>query len=179
MQLKYLSKNRFNNSNGLLSATKLKEQQLSLQKSSKNETKLLLKTKQILKVYIEYETGKKLVEAGVARLLGITNIRPILTENPKYYEISQNKIDEFISKGNEVEYIKLPKKVKQKIEVFYEDNKFYINTGAAYALGYIDVKQFNNENGLYGPLTTQQIESIKYNFIMELQNIKKEESKTL
>ena len=174
MQLKYLSQTRFKETSSLLSATRQTEQ-LSLQKNTSKELKTILKTKKILKVYIEAETNKKFVDAVAAYALGFSKVRAIMTGDTRYKEITNDVINKLKERDYEIEYINLPKKEKQKIQVFYTDNKYYIGLGAAYALGYIEVKEFNNSKEMYGPLLEKQLESIKYNFIVEFENIKHQE----
>ena len=171
MQLKYLSETRFSKQNSLLNATKSKEQ-LTLQKNKDNQLNLGLRLKKILKVYIELETGKKLVDAASAYALGLTKVRAIMTGEARYKEIPEDVINKLKERDYEIEYITLPRKEKQKIQVFYEDNKYYISSGAAYALGYIDNKKFNNDEKIYGPLLDQQLENIKYNFVVEFENMR-------
>ena len=64
----------------------------------------------------------------------------------------------------EIEYVKLPPRVKQDIMVYYRDKDLYIEPGAAYALGFITVAEFNTNDNMYGPLNDTQIAYIKYNF---------------
>ena len=178
MNLRYKQQVKNNQENSLLSATK-PQTTLSL-KQENNALNLKTDTKAILKVYVEEETGKKYVEVAAAYALGLTSVRAIMTST-RYKEITDDKIDQVRKRNFDIEFIKLPKKEKQKIQVFYEDNRYYINSGAAYALGYIEVQKFNIDDNLYGPLTDHEIKNIKNNFEVQFENIriKDENSKSL
>jgi len=179
MNLRYREQEKTNYKNSMLSATK-PDTILSLNQQQKNNVNLKSQTKAILKVYVDEETNKKYVEVAAAYALGLTNVRAIMTST-RYKEVTDDKINEVRKRNFDIEFEKLPKKNKQKIQIFYEDNQYYISSGAAYSLGYIDVTKFNMEDNIYGPLTDEEIKNIKNNFEIEFKNIKiqSENSKTL
>ena len=169
MNLRYKQKVESKERSSILSATKPKTG-LSLKEEQK-KINLRTHTKSVLKVYVDEEANKKYVEVAAAYALGLTNVRAIMTST-RYKEITNEKIEQIRQRGYDVEFINLLKKEKQKIQIFYKDNLFYISSGAAYALGYIDVEKFNLEDNLYGPLKDEEFKNIKNTFAVEFSNIK-------
>ncbi len=96
----------------ILSATRPK-MELNLDKKE-NEGSKSLRTRQIINVFIDIETNRKFVESFAAYAIGLTNVRAVMLDNPKYYEITTSKIEELENKGYEVNYIELPKRQKYK-----------------------------------------------------------------
>ena len=170
MDLRFRKQIKTNEKSSLFSLTK-SQQPLSLKKINKS-LNLKIDTKATLRVYIDEEENKKYVDAAAAYALGLTSVRAIMTGESRYKEITDDGINKLKERDYEVEYIILPKKQKQKIQLLYEDNRHYISSGAAYALGYIDVTKFNMDDNIYGPLTEVQLKNIKDNFKVEFKNIK-------
>ena len=153
-----------NNQNSLLSAVK-PQTKLDLDNEISTQPKQYTMTKSILKVYKSPETHKLYIDFAAAHALNLTSVRAIMLETPKYFEVTNEIIEKIKNnKHYEIEYITLPPRIKQDIMVYYKDNYLYIEPGAAYALGYISVSEFNNTDNLYGPLNANQIAYIKYNF---------------
>ena len=134
---------------------------------------LKLETKLVLRVYVDEDESKKYVEAAAAYALGLTNVRSIMT-GTRYKEITNDVIEKLRERNYNIEFINLPKKIKQKIKVFYDDNRYYINTSSAYALGYIDVAKFNMGENVYGPLNDNEIKNIKIYYDIEFEKLNRE-----
>ncbi len=179
------------NFNGILSATPPKDIVLSIgkiyirnQTKEKTETKsnLILKSKKILKVYIDKENKTKLIDIEAADELGLirTKVRRILINREVKYEITDSIIEKIKSnKGPveiEIEYIELQPLDKQSCKVYYYDNYKFIDASTAYVLGFIDVKTFNNSNERY-EISEYQYNIIKNKFKVEFINTRLVEEK--
>lgn len=136
-----------------------------------------LRTKQIINVFIDTETNRKFVESFAAYAIGLTNVRAVMLDNPKYYEITASKIEELKNRGYIVNYIELPKRQKHKIKVYYCDNKYYIDMASAYVLGYIDDRKFYNVSDDYYLLDNSKIEYIKNKYDVEYNKMINESNK--
>lgn len=173
-----------NKFNGILSATSPKSGVLSLgkidilnQTKVKIETKsnLMLKSKKILKVYLDKENKTKLIDIEAAEELGLvrTKVRRVLINREIKYEVTDGIIEKIKSnKGPveiEIEYVELPPLDKQTCKVYYYDHYKYVDASTAYALGFIDVKAFHNSNGRY-EISEQQYDMIKNKFKVEFIN---------
>ncbi len=153
-----------NNTNDLLSAVK-PQTKLELDNKTINNTKKYTVTKSVLKVYEEAETHKLYIDFAAAYALHLTQVRAIMLDAPKYFEITKDTLEKIKSNIHyEIEYITLPPRVKQDIMVYYKDRDLYIEPGTAYALGFITVAEFNSNDNIYGPLNATQLAYIKYNF---------------
>lgn len=166
-----------NNTNGLLSAVK-PQAKLKLDNKVINDIKEYTVTKSILKVYEEAETHKLYIDFAAAYALHLTQVRAIMLDTPKYFEITRDVLDKIKSDMHyEIEYVKLSPRIKQDIMVYYKDEYLYIDPGAAYALGFITVSEFNNNDNMYGPLNDTQIAYIKYNFNVNYASLNVEDSR--
>ena len=153
-----------NKQNSLLSAVR-PQTKLSLDNEVSSQTKQYTISKSILKVYESPETHKLYIDFAAAYALHLTSVRSIMLDTPKYFEVTKEMLEKIKNdKHYEIEHIILPSKVKQDINVYYKDNYLYIEQGAAYALGFISVSEFNNMDSVYGPLNDNQTSYIKYNF---------------
>ena len=117
------------------------------------------------------------MESFAAYAIGLTNVRAVMLDNPKYYEITASKIEELKNRGYIVNYIELPKRQKHKIKVYYCDNKYYIDMASAYVLGYIDDRQFYNVSDDYYLLDNSKIEYIKNKYDVEYNKMINESNK--
>lgn len=168
----------------ILSATYPKEDILSVGKIGiRNQTKantetkrnLRLKSKKILKVYVDNENKTKLIDIEAAEELGLIrrNVRRVLINRELKYEITDSIIEKIKSnKGSveiEIEYIELPPLDKQTCKVYYYDHYKFIDASTAYALGFIDVETFHNSNERY-EISEQQYEIIKNKFNISFVN---------
>lgn len=161
--------------NSILSATRPK-MELNLDKKENVGSKSL-RTRQIINVFIDIETNRKFVESFAAYVIGLTNVRAVMLDNPKYYEITTSKIEELENKGYEVNYIELPKRQKYKIKVYYYENKYYIDMSSAYVLGYLSDKQFYDVSNDFYLLDNAKFEYIKKNYDVEYNNVINESNK--
>ena len=136
------------------------------QTNSTQQLQTRLITKQILKVYLDNDTNTKWIDHASAFAHGLTKVRAIMLDTPKYYPITDGKIAELIStKQYEIEIVTLPPKKKQDINLYYnKDNTYYIEIGAAYSLGRVDAETFFKTEGLYGPLKEEELKMIKESF---------------
>lgn len=172
----YRNNQKEESKHSILSATRPKEL-LSLNKDRKVSENKCLDTGQVVNVFIDVETNRKFIESFVAYAIGLTNVRAVMLDNPKYYEINTSKIEELENKGYEVNYIELPKRQKHKIKVYYYENKYYIDMATAYVLGYIKDKEFYDvSNGSY-LLDNDKIEYIKKNYDVEYNRMINERNK--
>lgn len=146
-----------------LSLTPIRKETSAVKTVAEPKLQTRLATKQILKVYLDKGNNTKWIEHSAAYALGITKVRAIVTEHPKYYQITDAKIEQLVSQREyEVQFVDLPPQKKQDINVYYtKNNEHYIETSAAYALGYIDVTAFYSSESLYGPLKQDQLQKIR------------------
>lgn len=159
----------------ILSAVKPKPKlDLSLNKKENTVSKGV-REKQILNIFIDVETNRKFIESFAAYAIGLTNVRAVMLDNPKYYEITTSKIKELENRGCEVNYIELPK--RKKIIVYSCDDEYYIDMSSAYVLGYIDVKQFYDVSNDFYLLDNAKFEYIKNNYDVEYNQIINESNK--
>lgn len=161
----------------ILSAIKPKPKlDLGLNKKENTGSKGV-REKQILNVFVDVESNRKFIESFAAYAIGLTNVRAVMLDNPKYYEITTSKIKELEAKEYEVNYIELPKRKKQKIRVYCSANKYYIDMASAYVLGYIDDKQFYDVSNDFYLLDNAKFEYIKNNYDVEYDRIINESNK--
>ena len=173
-----------NISSGILSARPPKDVVLSICKidllnqtkeETETKTNLILKSKKILKVYIDKENNTKLIDIEAVEELGLvrTRVRRVLINRELKYEITDGIIEKIKSnKGPveiEIEYVELPPLDKQTCKVYYYDNYKFIDASTAYALGFIDAKTFHNSNERY-EISSQQYDIIKNKFKVEFIN---------
>ena len=164
--------NRFNGTLSPTSVLSLGNQSNQINKTKVEVTsgsKLMLKSKKILKVYIDNENKTKLIDIEAAEELGLvrTGVRRVLINRELKYEITDGIIEKIKSnKGPieiEIQYVELPPLEKQSCKVYYYDRYKFIDASTAYALGFIDVKTFHNSNERY-EISEQQYDIINNKF---------------
>lgn len=165
----YREKKSENNAYSLLSATKPKEI-LQINLDNKQQLKTKLKQKRKLIVYIK-DDGYYL-EHSAAYALGLVNTRSIMLDKPKLVKIN-NGIHSKLQNDDtiEIEYVNLIKEEKNKIQVFVNNNDYYLMIGAAYALGLINDEEFYNSSDNYYYIDESFINILKDKYDVEFNSL--------
>lgn len=141
MSLLFNQKQEIKSSTNRLSVARPQQQTLNLNREQ--QVPLKTKTSQKMKVIIYMNNGKYFVAHATAYALGLINTRAVMLDNPKLVEITQEMHNRLKSNPNiTIEYVE--KVQKQKLKVFVEENRYYIETSAAYALGLLSLEKFSS-----------------------------------
>lgn len=168
--MNYMYKEKHEQNQGVLSATRPKEPILNVRYKQENQLKTKLKQKK--KIIIYKENGKYFVEHAAAYALGLTNVRAIMLEKPKLVEISSGIHNKLCANDEiEIEYVVLENK-KDKLKVFVDGSSFYVENGAAYALGLMTVEDFNNADGNYYYISETLLPILNEKYDIEMHSIK-------
>ena len=167
------NKNKIESDNGLLSATRPHETILKTGLKTNSQLQTRLKQKSVIKIYVEDD--KYYVEHSAAYALGLIKTRAIMTDNPKLIEITGEIHNRLKSNDMvEIEYIKIEK--KQQLKVYVCNSQYCIDYSAAYALGFLTIEEFaNNENNYYY-ITEQIINNLKEKYNIEFHSLTLEQN---
>lgn len=166
-------KNEYDNS--VLSATRPKETILKTGLETNFQLQTRLKQKSILKIYID--ENKYYVEHSTAYALGLIKTRAIMLDKPKLIEIPIEIHNRIKSNDTiEIEYVKIENKNdKQILKVYVDSSQYCIDNSAAYALGFLNVEQFNSFDGNYYYISEDILNSLKEKFNIEYNSLKLEQ----
>lgn len=164
--MNFLYKEKKQNEQGILSATKPKETILNINTNKQTELKTILKQKKKITIYIEDK--KYFVEHSTAFALGLINTRAIMLDNPRLVEISYD-VHNKLCKNNDIEinYVQVENK-KQKLRVFVSSSSYYIENSAAYSLGLLTVEEFNNSDEKYYFISESMLPVFKNKYDVEM-----------
>ena len=153
--------------NNILSATRPKETILKTGLETSSQLQTRLKQKSIIKIY--KDENKYYVDHSAAYALGIIKTRAIMMDKPKLVEIPveiHNKLKS--NDAIEIEYVKLEKENdKQALKVYVDSSQYCIDNSAAYALGFLNVEQFNSSDSDYYYITDDMLNILKEKFNIE------------
>ena len=163
-------KNEYENS--ILSATRPKETILKTGLETNFRLQTRLKQKSIIKIYVD--ENKYYVEHSAAFALGLIKTRAIMMDNPKLIEISSEVHNKLKSNDSiEIEYIKTEK--KQTLKIYADGSQYCIDNSSAYALGFLNVEQFNNPESNYYYISEDIINNLKEKFNIEFYSLNLEQ----
>ena len=170
MNLYFKEKEAKTNNNNILSATKRREPILDLNYNTNNQLQNKLKQKKIIKIFVD--DNKYFVEHSTAFALKIINTRAVMTDKLKLVEISYDMYNRLKSNDEiEIEYIKVGKKEKLSLKVYYDGNNYYIDNSAAYTLGLLDVDSFYNNDIEYHYIDEDILNYLKQQFNVEIYSL--------
>lgn len=101
--------------------------------------------KKVLDVY-ENDSGLYISKAA-AYSLGLINTRAIMLQDTnQLFQITKEQLEKIKHNDYEINIIKqeINEQTKQEIQVFTSEDRMYISSASAYALGLIDVETFNS-----------------------------------
>ena len=166
----FKDKNEYENS--VLSATRPKETILKTDLKSNYQLQTRLKQKSIIKIYID--ENKYYVEHSAAFALGLIKTRAIMLDNPKLIEISSEVHNKLKSNDSiEIEYIRVER--KQSLKIYTNGSQYCIDNSAAYALGFLNVEEFNNPESDYYYISEDVLNNLKKKFNIEFYSLNLEQ----
>ena len=166
----FKDKNEYENS--VLSATRPKETILKIDLKSNYQLQTRLKQKSIIKIYID--ENKYYVEHSAAFALGLIKTRAIMLDNPKLIEISSEVHNKLKSNDSiEIEYIRVER--KQSLKIYTNGSQYCIDNSAAYALGFLNVEEFNNPESDYYYISEDVLNNLKKKFNIEFYSLNLEQ----
>lgn len=114
------------------------------------------------------------VEHSAAFVLGLIKTRAIMMENPKLIEISSDVHNKLKSNDSiEIEYVKV--KNKEPLKIYTDGSQYCIDNSAAYALGFLNVEEFNNPESDYYYISEDVLNNLKKKFNIEFYSLNLEQ----
>lgn len=162
--------------NDILSASRKFEKQKTEEKAvSKSNNYNQLKLKRLLLVYLT-EDNQMYISRPAAFSLGLSKVRNIMIDNEDtLVPINLEQLNILKTKDIEIVFEKLPEdekiESKEHIQVFGDHINNYITTGAAYALGLINVETFNNLTDEFYPISDNLLYFLKNKYEVEYTEI--------
>lgn len=162
------NENKNQNKNNVLSITRPVRKILKNDHKIRPILKTQLKQKSIIKIYIK--DNKYYIEHGAAYALGLIKTRSIMLDKPKLVEISGEMHNKLINNDSiKIEYIREEK--KQPLKIYIDGAQYCMDNSAAYALGFLNVEQFNNPNDSYYYISDDMLNDLKKNFNIEFHSL--------
>ena len=163
-----VEENRVGKNNDILSITRPQVTNLNTNVKTEPQLQTILKQKSIIKIFVDGD--KYYIEHGAAYALGLINTRAIMLDNPKLVEITTDIHNKLKSDDSiEIEYIKLEN--KQSLKVYVDGANYCIDSSAAYALGLLNVEDFNNSESDYYYITNDMLKNMKEKYNVELHSL--------
>lgn len=163
------------NNSSILSVTKPSNTSLNNNINNTNGLKTKLETKS--KIFIYDIEGKFYVEHATAYALNLVNTRAIMLDKPKLIELPIDIHNKLKAMSNvEIEYKKIIK--KPKLKVYVSNSNYFIDSSAAYSLGFLSDEEYTNIQDNYYYIDNSMIETFKEKFDIEFYalNLEKEKS---